>query len=168
MKRILLLLLVCLPLLASGQNRRIRMANEETAAWRYELESISVGNMPGTIVVKVWSYSKKPNVAAEQAKKNAVHGAVFKGIPARDRVPGKQPLVTDENAQADFFDSFFADGGDYMRFVTLTNTGDLGGGDVLKISNKEYKVGVLVMLNYNQLRSALEEKGIVRALNSGF
>lgn len=168
MKRILFVLLLCMPLLASAQNRRVRIANEETAAWRYELESVSVGNTPGTLVLKVWSFSKNPNIAQEQAKKNAVHGAIFKGIPAQDRVPGKQPLVTDEAAHADFFNSFFADGGDYMRFVTLTNTGDLAAGDVLKTSNKEYKVGVLVMLNYNQLRSALESKGVVRSLDAGF
>jgi hypothetical protein len=53
-----------------------KKANEDTEAWRYELEVAGTG-VQGTYLLKVWSYSKKPNVAIEQAKKNAVHGVSF-------------------------------------------------------------------------------------------
>ena len=50
-------------------------ANKDTEAWRYEIESVQTGTQ-GSYLIKVWSYSKKPDVAIEQAKKNAVHGII--------------------------------------------------------------------------------------------
>lgn len=168
MKRILLLLLLCVPVAVAAQSKKVKKANEETAQWRYEIEPVAVGNQ-GNVVVKVWSHSKSPQVAQEQSKKNAVHGVVFKGIPTKDRLPGRKPLVA-EAGQEDsaFFKDFFKDGGDYMRFVTLTNSGAVASGDVMKTSKKEYKVGVQVTVNYNDLRSFLESKGVVKRLDSGF
>lgn len=163
-------MMVLVPLAGVAQKKKIKKANEETASWRYEIENVTIGQQ-GNVVIKVWSYSKDTKVAAEQSKKNAVHGVIFKGIPARERTQGKKPLVEDsakESQYADFFTDFFANGGDYMRFVSFTNTGDLGSGDVLKIDKKEYKVGVVVTVNYNDLRAHLENKGIVRKLGSGF
>lgn len=170
MKQILILaLILIIPSIGFGQKRKIKKANEDTAAWRYELEALEVGTQ-GTCLVKVWSYSKKPTVASSQARKNAVHGVIFKGIPAKDRIPGRKPLVASaaaESQHAGFFNSFFAEGGDFMRFVTLTNNGAIEAGDVMKIG-KEYKVGVNVTVNYSELRKALEEAGVVKKLSAGF
>ena len=168
MKIFILGALLCLPLLAFAQSAK--KANKDTEAWRYEIEAENVGNT-GTVVVKVWSFSKKPEVAAEQSKKNAIHGIIFKGVPKKDRIQGKKPLVEDsakESEHADFFKSFFANGGDFQRFVTLTSNGAIEAGDVMKVDKKEYKVGVLVTINYSELRSYLENKGIVKKLNAGF
>lgn len=162
----LLVLMMCLPLVAGAGNRKEQKADAETEAWRYEIEYVSNSNSNDAIV-KVWSYSKKPQVAAEQSKKNAVHAVIFKGIPAKDRYIGRKPLVSGAKDDA-FFNGFFAEGGDYMRFVALTNSGALGGGDVLKTSKKEYKVGVTVTVMVDDLRKYLEEKGVVRKLGSGF
>lgn len=170
MKNILLFaLILAIPCIGFSQKKKIKKANEDTAHWRYEIEAVEVG-VQGTCLVKVWSYSKKPNIAASQARKNAVHGIIFKGIPAKNRIPGKKPLVQNpsvEAQQADFFKSFFSDNGDYMRFVTLTNNGAIAAGDVMKVG-KEYKVGVNVTVNYSDLRKALEEAGVVKKLNAGF
>lgn len=163
-------MLICLPLVATAQKRQQKKADEQTREWRYEIEPVTTG-VQGTVVVKVWSYSKNPNIAMEQAKKNAVHGVIFKGIPTKDRVQGKKALVENsakESEHADFFDSFFGDGGEYMRFVSLTNSGAVEAGDIMKTDKKEYKVGVVVTVQYNDLRSFLESKGIVRKLSSGF
>jgi len=167
-KNVLLAVLLCLPMLAIAQSAK--KANKDTEAWRYEIEPVNVGNQ-GTVVVKVWSFSKKPAVAAEQSKKNAIHGVIFKGVPTKDRIQGKKPLVEDsakESEHADFFKSFFADGGDFQRFVSLTSNGAIEAGDVMKVDKKEYKVGVVVTVNYSELRSYLESKGIVKKLNAGF
>lgn len=170
MKNILLMALLCLPLFAFAQSSKEKKANKDTEAWRYEIEPENVGNQ-GTAVVKVWSFSKNPNVAAEQSKKNAIHGVIFKGIPTKDRIQGKKPLVEDsakESEHADFFKAFFANGGDFQRFVSLTNNGAIEAGDVMKVDKKEYKVGVVVTVNYSELRSYLESKGVVKKLNAGF
>ena len=39
-----------------------------------------LASVVGTYAIKVYSYSKKPKVAIEAAKRNAVHGIIFKGL----------------------------------------------------------------------------------------
>lgn len=144
-------------------------ADKDTDSWRYEIEAVSTGTS-GSYLVKVWSYSKKPTLAIEQAKKNAVHGIVFKGFAGKQRVSGQKPLVQDANAEiekAEFFNNFFSDGGKYMKFVSLTNDGSIAAEDRLKVG-KEYKIGVIVSVNISELRKDLEQAGIIRALDSGF
>jgi hypothetical protein len=164
-------LTACFALLSAGAMGQTKgqqkKANAQTEDWRYEIESVAVGQQAGSVVIKVWSYSKKTDVAQEQSKKNAVHGVVFKGVPAKDRIPGKRPLVDASTAAqyTDWFKAFFADGGDYMRYVALTNS---GAAEVMKSAKKEYKVGVTVTVQYNELRKALEESGAVKRLGGGF
>jgi hypothetical protein len=146
-----------------------RKADKDTEAWRYEIEVVQTGTQ-GTYLVKVWSYSKKPDVAIEQAKKNAVHGVIFKGFTGTSTVPGQKALTNNVNLEeekADFFKPFFADGGKYMKFVSITNDGAVAAEDRMKIG-KEYKVGVVVVVNISALRKDLEEAGIIKALGAGF
>lgn len=146
-----------------------KKADKDTAAWRYEIEAVQTG-VQGTYLVKVWSYSKKPDVAIEQAKKNAVHGIIFRGFAGTDRVPGQSPLTNNPNLadeKADFFDAFFADGGKYMKFVSLTNDGAVAAEDRMKVG-KEYKIGVLISVRKEDLRKDLENAGILKGLSSGF
>ena len=53
--------------------------HKDTKIWRYEIEGVSQGSQGTYLPIGVWSYSKKPKVAIEQAKKNAVHGVIFRG-----------------------------------------------------------------------------------------
>ncbi len=171
-KGLLWVALLVLPLAAGAQQhrRKVRKADAETREWKYEITPVSVG-AKGSVVVAVWSDSANPVVAGEQAKKNAVHGLIFKGMPANGAVPGKRPLVPastgDEQQQrkeAEYFDRFFEDGGAYMRFVTLTSEEQ----QVTKIDRRKYRVGVVVVVSYDELRRELENRGIVRKLDAGF
>ncbi|MDR3180689.1 MAG: hypothetical protein LBT61_02020 [Prevotellaceae bacterium] len=147
-----------------------KAADADTRQWRYEIEPVATG-VQGTYQIKVWSYSKDPNVAAEQAKKNAVHGVIFKGIAGTQRLQSQKALVTDSNMEEkrkDFFESFFADGGAYMKFVNLTNNHlTIAAGDRIKIG-KEYKVGIIVSVNKDALRKELENAGIIAKLGDIF
>lgn len=172
MKKLVLLSLTAM-LLAStssfaGTDNKTKKANVATQEWRYELESQVTGPQ-NSKVIKVWSFSKDPKIAQRQASKNAIHGVIFKGAAGNKerRVTQVLPLVTNpkiEAEYADFFTTFFADGGDFMRYVTVTSGSD----EILKIEKKMYKVGVIVTVQYDALRKMLEEKGIVKKLNSGF
>ena len=146
-----------------------RKADKETFEWRYEIEVVNTG-ASGTKQVKVWTYSKKADVAIEQAKKNAVHGILFKGMPNNGAVTGEKPIIKDpnvESSQKEFFDDFFQDGGKYAKYVTLVNNGAIAPGDRMKIG-KEYKIGVVVSINSDALRKDLEAAGIIKALTNGF
>jgi len=146
-----------------------KKAENDTKEWRYEVEAVNTG-VTGTYLVKVWTYSKKASVAIEQAKKNAVHGIIFKGITGHEGVSGQKPITTNPNIEQekkDFFDPFFADGGKYLKFVASTNDGAIASEDIMKIG-KEYKVGVVLSVNVTLLRKDLESAGIIESLGSGW
>lgn len=148
-----------------------KKADRQTREWRYEVQCAGVG-ADGTKLLKVFSYSKKPTVATEQSKKNAVHAMIFQGAVGNSSAgcPTIKPLTTNpalEQEKADFFDDFFAEGGKYMKFVTLSNDGAVGAEDRMKVG-KEYKIGVVVSVMYDQLRKDLEAAGIIKGLSSGF
>ena len=144
-----------------------KKADKATASWRYEIECVGIGQ-PGTKLIKVWSYSKSANVATTQAKKNAVHGIIFQGYAGGGQgCTPQRPLSNDpslEQSKADFFDPFFAEGGKYMKFVSTSGDGTP---ETMKVG-KEYKVGVVVTVMTDLLRSDLEAAGIIKGLSSGF
>ena len=158
---IVLLVLFSFIQTANAQKGR-KKADKQTVAWRYELEAVATG-VQGTYQIKVWSYSKNVETATEQAKKNAVHGIIFKGFPNKGRVQGQKPLARNANLyeeNEDFFKEFFKrGGGDYMKFVTLANNGQIAAGD---------RIGVVVSVNIAELRKYLETKGIIKGLSDGF
>jgi hypothetical protein len=146
-----------------------KKADKDTEIWRYEIEVIQTG-VTGTYLIKVWSYSKKPEVAIEQSKKNAVHGIIFKGFTGKSGVPGQSPLANNVNLEeekSDFFKPFFADGGKYMKFVSTSTDGAVAAEDRMKIG-KEYKVGVIVSVNVAELRKDLENASVIKSLSKGF
>lgn len=164
---ILILFMTLFSMLGSAQARK--KAEKDTQEWRYEIEVVQTGTQ-GTYLIKVWSYSKKPDVAIEQAKKNAVHGVIFKGFTGKATVPGQKALADNVNLEVekeDFFKPFFEDGGKYMKFVSMSNDGAVAAEDRMKVG-KEYKVGVIVSVNVSALRKDLEAAGIIKSLGAGF
>lgn len=142
-------------------------ADADTDKFRYDIEYARPSG-DGMCQVKVWSYSKKSRIAAEQCRKNAVHGIIFKGYTTGDGTGASQrPLVKDANVlreRADFFVPFFEDGGNYRQYVSEVTDGSM---EVRKVG-KQYKVGVVVTISKDLLRKHLEEAGIIRGLASGF
>jgi hypothetical protein len=155
---------------ANAQSKKSHKdADKQTQQWRYELEAAGAGSA-GTYQVKVWSYSKDVKTAIEQAKKNAIHGCIFRGFAANGRIQQQGPLTTNPNLESekeDFFKAFFADGGKYLKYVSISNQGTIAPGDAIKIG-KEYKVGVVVSVMKDELRKDLENAGIIKSMSSGF
>ncbi len=132
--------------------------------FRYDIEYVkSVGT--GISSIKVWSYASKAQAAMNESRRNAVHGIIFKGYAgagASFRPLCKSPSAMTDHA--DFFATFFADGGDYMRYVSSVQEGS---DEVVKFG-KEYKFGQIVNVNVGELRKALENAGIIKGLGAGF
>jgi hypothetical protein len=173
MRRILkqtsILLIMMLGFSVAVNAQAKKKANKDTEEWRYEIECVSVG-ASGSYLIKVWSYSKKPDIAINQAKKNAVHGIIFKGFTGKGAGCTQKPLAGSpalEEEKETFFKDFFADGGKYMKFVTVSGDGSVAAGDRLKIG-KEYKIGVVVSVYKDELRKDLEAAGVIKSLGSGF
>ncbi len=159
---LLLTLFICATLTAQKKD------NERTMEWRYEVQCAGVA-ADGTYLVKVYTFTKRPRVAYEQAKKNAVHAVLFKGIPG-DRTSGcatQKPLCLNPNIEfekKEFFETFFQNGGKFMKYVFESNNGNIDSGDVVK-AGKEYKIGILVTVSKDLLRKDLEAAGIIRSLS---
>ena len=78
----------------------------------------------------------------------------------------QRPLVKNAGAEfehQDYFNLFFQDGGEYMKFATYTE----GTQEIIKVG-KEYKVGVVVSVAKDDLRKTLEAAGVIRKLSHGF
>lgn len=76
----------------------------------------------GSQTVKAYGNGRNYFDACTQAKKNAVNDVLFKGII--DGRPGcdMKPVVPEVNAREkyeDYFNKFFADGGEFLNFVNL-------------------------------------------------
>ena len=166
MKKILLVIIAIFAFLPTFAGKKAsKKATEETLVWRYEVQDIGKVAKDGkSIIFKVWSYAKKDNVAIMQASKNAVHACIFKQIGYSPALAGTANV---EDTQKEFFSKFFADGGEYMRFVKLANNGAVAPTDKIKLKN-EYKVGVVVTVYRTDLRKYLEEQGVIESMNSIF
>lgn len=164
MKKLSFLIALLLPFIATAATP-CKKADKETEQMRYELQA-TIGQAPeGSALVRVWTYSKKANVATDQAGKNAVHGILFKGYPSynegNNRIVGREAMITDANVQQEkqaYFDEFFADGGAYQRFISFIGNGEPD--KILKV-DKEYKVAITVIVQVDALRQRLQEDGII-------
>lgn len=133
---------------------------------RYEIEMAEVGE-PGTLVVKVWCYNKKPQISEDIAKMNAVKGVLFKGVSDSGRMKGRKALVEDgyENHQ-DYFDDFFKER-KYAKYSRVALNNYVEQNSLIKVG-KLYKIGKIVVISYNDLRKQLENDKIIKGLDYGF
>lgn len=91
-----------------------------TAFHSYETECLGK-SMDGTQTLRVWASGRNKGDAIEQAKKKAVYDVVFTGITAGSGECNAYPVVDEPNARKkyeDYFDKFFANGGDYSKYVS--------------------------------------------------
>ena len=141
-------------------------AKEKADDNRYEIEMAEVGE-PGTLVVKVWCYNKKPQISEDVAKMNAIKGVLFKGVSDSGRMKGRKALVEDgyENHK-DYFDDFFNEG-KYANYTRVALNNYVEQNSLVKVG-KLYKIGKIVVISYNDLRKQLETDKIIKGLNYGF
>ena len=132
----------------------------------YELHSLGVGS-EGSNLIKVYSYANNYDKAVKQAKHDAVHGVLFKGIVGGNGCANQPAIVKPQELSTNqaFFDKFFTSG-EYLRFVNLSNDGSIDGADRLRVGNK-YKIGVVVSVQKDALRKYLEQEGIIKRLDAG-
>lgn len=144
----------------------ISIAKDKADDSQYEIEMAEVGE-PGTLVVKVWCYNKKPQISDDVVRMNAIKGVLFKGVSDSGRMKGRKALVVDgyENHK-DYFDDFFGEG-KYARYARVAMNSYVEQNSLIKVG-KLYKIGKIVVISFNDLRSQLETDKIIKGLNYGF
>lgn len=170
MKKLFLALVVImvLPLATKAQKPSERKKLFDN--WNnYEVSTVQVGT-DGTKFLKVWGFGKKVDRAVTQAKKNAVHACIFRGIPGTSTAMKTPAICPDPNTlenNLDYFYDFFETGSTYIQFVNLTTDGMPSGQDRRKVKGG-YKVAIYVQVMYDNLKKKLEEDGIAKNLGSMF
>lgn len=132
----------------------------------YQIEGTGTTAAQGTYNVKSIVVTKNNKISDALIAKCAVHGVLFKGFTNEKARQMQKPLAGSpmvEQEHAEFFESFFSDGGSYMAYVQLVSNSR----SVVK-AGKEYKVSAIVTVAKEQLRKDLEAKGILKGLSSGF
>lgn len=160
---LIMLLCACISVNVSAKSKK----KEKEVQYKYEMEaSANLAKNNKYCIVKVWSYGKKEDDTRKMCMRNAVHGILFKGYAGSGADKGRRPLCPEGyEAHKKYFDNFFI--GDFMQYVQLTNNGAIAPGDMIKVAKKEYKVGMLVTVNYDELRKRLENDNIIQKLGGG-
>ena len=87
----------------------------------YKTECLGV-ELDGSETVKAWGNGRNRSDAVEQAKKNALRDVIFFGLVEGKQDCKQKPLILEVNAlekYEDYFNKFFADGGDFKNYISL-------------------------------------------------
>lgn len=115
----------------------------------------------GTITVQAWGTGPNKTVAIEEAKKNALNEVLFKGFPTSNNYMA-DPLVYEVNAReryAEYFNRFFADGGEYAKFIKEASNTD--NSRVEAKTNARDAYGVMLVVDRNALQRQLKQDGVI-------
>ena len=157
--KIILFAYLCMPFLTSGQIQDYKNFN-------YEVQFIRTG-LQGTELFKVFAYGRNEKQCVENAKLDAIKALLFKGVPGSG---SQRPMFTELSEMKehnDYFRSFFKNNGPYLNYVSISNDGSINENDRFKVGNK-LKIGVIVSVNKANLRTELENAGVIKKLNAGF
>lgn len=149
---------------SNGQGRKLMKSWDN-----YEVATVQVG-ADGTKFVKVWGYGKNLKKAMLQAKKNAIHACIFRGLPGAETAMATPPLCRSSDAfeqNRAYFESFFSDSGDFVRYLNMT-TDTVPSGTDMRAVKGGYKVALYIQIMYDNLRKRLEDDGIIRGLSTDF
>lgn len=129
----------------------------------YNFGTTAISVLPsGLITMRAWGGGPDKARAIEEAMKNAVSDVIFKGVKGASGYAG-QAIVTEVNAReryAEYFDLFFADGGEYKKFVTETSSKDKS--RTRAKSDGRQNFGVTVTVDRNALKQQLRQDGIIK------
>ncbi len=118
----------------------------------------------GSYTVRAFGRARNAAHAYAQAQKQAVRDVIFKGLqPASSGMKPVKPLIFEVNAEEkyeDYFDRFFVDGGEYLKYVSYkerkASSSDFTRNDVQ--STAQVTVSVL----RTELKQRLIQDGIIK------
>jgi len=136
----------------------------KTSASFYDTKTVYLNNeADGSITVRATGIGRNRFDAIDQARKNALREMIFTGIEVPGNTVLSRPLVNTVNAAEkyeDFFNTFFADGGDYENFVTNDDRKIVSN---RKDRNKlQAKVTITTRLLRPELKSYLQQAEIIK------
>ena len=150
----------------SQNNRKGKIADQNTQEWRYDALCNGNGGSESSYLIRISVYVPDKRLALEQAKKSAVHAILFKGLPANnDGCAAKVPLVnaSSESENSEYFKNFFFNNSSYSQFAT-SPTGVPTKTISLDKKGKKLRVDYIISVNVESLRKKLEGDKIIKSL----
>lgn len=150
--KIKILLLACIAF-ATATNAQRNIAGN----YGYKTECMGV-ELDGSETVKAWGTGRNRSDAVEQAKKNAIRDILFFGLVEGKQECKQKPLILEVNAQEkyeDYFNKFFADGGEFKNYISLKDERIF---DKISRDKKKGRGSVTNGFIVRVLRSELKEK----------
>lgn len=132
----------------------------------YNVECLGV-ELDGSQTLRAWGLGKNKKDAVEQAQKEAVRTVIFKGIHEGISGCNTKPIIFEVNAEEkyeDYFNAFFKDGGEYLKYVSMED--EKKDGPFKKDKDKEksqhfVKYGITVRVLRSELKQRLETDNIL-------
>ena len=155
MKKLFIIAVLALASGAAAQVSRAQKVNSGNYSFKTECMGIE---MDGSQTLKAWGNGRNRADAVEQAKKNAVRDVIFNGITEGKQDCEKRPILFEVNAQEkyeDYFNAFFADGGEYKNYISLR---DERIGQKINRDRKKARESVTNGMIVRVLRSELKKK----------
>ena len=163
---IVALLIVPINSLFSQTNSNRKVTEERTRNWQYESICSESGGTGSSYLIQVTSYVGDVRLALNQAKKNAIHAVLFKGVTGNDiGCTAKEPLIKNGvyNDNFEYFEDFFYNTRQYNQFATL-HSGSAESTEKLK--RKMYKATYAISVNVDDLRKKLEYDKIIEPMGA--
>ena len=118
--------------------------------------------LDGSQTLRVIGYGRNRADAKEQAIKNAVKTVIFDGIRDGNEDCNTRPLVTEVNAKEryeEYFNIFFADGGEYKKYVSLKDTKKRSGNKKKDKLGYSYEITIRVLSS--ELKARLKADNVI-------
>ena len=132
----------------------------------YQTECISI-ETDGYVLIKTWDTKAGKHYKPEQSRKDALHALLYSGISGNKGCTTQEPLLKKteekENFQKIEKEFFSRDG----RWVSYTRSSSIQTTLPEGIGKKNWIV-YQVAISKDELKKYLEEKNIIKSLNTGF
>lgn len=156
-----LVLITVVVALFSTSCKTTQLSNDASFA-SFDTQCLGV-ELDGSQTVRAWGKGKDRADALEQAKKNALHDVIFKGIRSGMGECNTKPLIFEVNAEEKYqyyFNKFFADGGEYKKYVS--NADENQTSRMKAQSDTQQNWGVVVRVLRSDLRERLIQDNIIK------
>lgn len=162
MRKILFLLFTCLCWQFTVSAKSYKFDRQHP----YNVKVVRVAQQ-GTKFIKAYATAGSPDKAIDQAMQDAVAACIFTGVEGMESAGKIPPILRNSDAYENnkkFFDEFFKKG-KFMNYVKNVNSRYPSGDDNIKTS-KGHRVGVYVVVMYDELRKYLEENGLKKNISN--
>ena len=152
--------------LFSQTNSNRKVTEDRTRNWQYESICSESGGTGSSYLIEVTSYVGDVRLALNQAKKNAIHAVLFKGVSGNNLgCTAKEPLIKNGvyNDNFEYFEDFFYNTRQYNQYATSPSG---SAESTEKLKRKMNRVTFIISVNVDELRKKLEYDKIIEPMGS--